>query len=69
MSFDDLLRSLVMENEEVVTPREKYVNFTCVTLMDENDREYRKFHGGRALLTTKRILLLSTGYQRSNVSP
>ena len=65
MSFDDLLRRLVMDGEEIITPPDKHVMFTQVNLDDaEKKEDSRYFPGGRALFTSKRLLLLSSGYQQ-----
>ena len=65
MSFDDLLRNLVMDGEEIITPPDKHIMFTQVTFDGvEKEAESRNFGEGRALLTSKRLLLLSSGYQK-----
>jgi hypothetical protein len=66
MSFDDLLRSLVMDDEEIITPPDKHIMFTHVNV-DETEQkgDSRTLPGGRALLTKTRLLLLSSGYQQA----
>jgi hypothetical protein len=57
MSFDDLLRSLVMDDEEIITPPDKHIMFTHVNV-DETEQkgDSRTLPGGRALLTKTRLL-------------
>ena len=65
MSLDDLLRRLVMEDEQVLTAPDKQVKFTKLTVFDAHEKEIRSLPAGRALITNKRILFISSGVQQS----
>eukprot|EP00794_Sanderia_malayensis_P012267 gene12267-13532_t len=61
MGYNEFLSGLTLENEVIVSG-EPHLQYKSMTITDENGNVLDSRVGGRALLTDKRLLLLSSQY-------
>ena len=63
MSYDQMLAGLIMKDERLLSV--DHLDFVSISIYDESYKLLQTKPGGKAVLTDKRVLLISSQYYES----